>query len=203
MNKIKFVSFEGIDKSGKSTQAELLKERLKKLDKKVFLTFEPGGVNNFEHTRSILLEGDYQLDSISELFIFIADRREHVKKVIIPKLQDNYFIITDRYIDSTLAYQGGGRGIEEDTINYLNDIAVDNFIPAITFLIDISIEESRKRKGISDKIDSGNIEFMKNVRDKYLSIAEKSKRIVVIDGTKPVEEISDIIYNRIKEEYFL
>ena len=95
----KLISFEGIDKSGKSTQALILKEKLGKIGKNVILTYEPGGVGNFESTRKILLEGDYKLDPLSELFIFIADRREHVKKVIIPGLEKNSFVITDRYID--------------------------------------------------------------------------------------------------------
>ena len=193
MNK-KFIVFEGIDRSGKTTQAKLLYQRLKDEGEKVILTNEPGETAAGNEIRKLLLESELDLLPLTEVFLFEADRREHVEKVIIPHLEKGYFVISDRYTYSTIAYQGGGKGIDEKIIEELNSIATDKLFPDIVFLIDISPETALKRKGKTDRMEKGGIQFLKKVREKYLELARKNSNFSVIDGEKTIEEINSIIW---------
>jgi len=194
-----FISFEGIDKSGKSTQASLLFEYLKKKGYSVIKTCEPGGTQIGKEIEKILLFSEKEIDRVSELFLFLADRAYHVKKVIEPALKKREIVISERFIDATVAYQGYGRGLSISWLKELNKIATGDIFPDITFLLDINPLLSRKRAIKRDRIEKEEIEFHQRVREGYLEIAKaSSERIKVIQGDVSPEEI----HNRIKKFLF-
>jgi len=185
-----FISFEGIDKSGKSTQASLLFEYLKKKGYPVIKTCEPGGTQIGKEIEKILLFSEKEIDRVSELFLFLADRAYHVKKVIEPALKKREIVISERFIDATLAYQGYGRGLSISWLKGLNKIIAGDISPDITFLLDINPFLSQKRAIKRDRIEKEKIEFHRRVRKGYLEIAEaSSERIKVIKGEASLEEI--------------
>jgi len=201
-----FITFEGIEGAGKSTQAKLLHEYLLQQGKKTLLTREPGGTKTGKKIREILLsETDEIFPSKAELFLYEADRNFHVHNVIKPFLEKDYYVICDRYTDSTLAYQGYARGLDINLIKNLNSIATDGYEPDITFLIDIPVELSLKRIGSKrDRIESEDENFHKRLREGFLKIAEDNKdRIVVINGKKDIEDIFKEILNILKDRKFL
>ena len=140
MKNKKFITFEGGEGSGKSTQAKLLYSSIKKtINEKVFLTREPGGTKLSEKIRKLIVsKTNYQIDPITELLLINVSRNEHIKKVILPKLLNNYTIISDRFLDSTFAYQVSGHGLNEKIFDNFNNYIIDGCLPYITFLIDIS-----------------------------------------------------------------
>ncbi len=192
-----FITFEGIEGAGKTTQTKLLYDFLKKQGKDVVLTREPGGTETGKKIREILLSKTEEFfPPKGELFLYEADRNLHVNNLIIPYLKKNFYIICDRYTDSTLAYQGYARGLDIELIKKLNDIAVEGVYPDITFLIDIPVEVSLKRLGDKkDRIESEDVSFHERLREGFLKIAEENpERIVIIDGLKSIEDIfSDIL----------
>ncbi|GIK21287.1 MAG: dTMP kinase [Ignavibacteriota bacterium] len=198
-----FISFEGIDFSGKSTQVKLLESYLKKQNKKVKLIREPGGTVISEKIRNILLDKENNSMVIeTEIFLFSASRAQLVREVIRPCLEDGYYVISDRFHDSSTAYQGYGRGLSVDSIVKINNLAIGNTVPDITFFIDISNEEAAERKAKTSMADLDRIEisdenFFERVRNGYLEIAESEKRFRVIDGTKSVKEINEKIISEI------
>lgn len=198
-----FISFEGIDFSGKSTQVKLLERYLKKQNKKVKLIREPGGTVISEKIRNILLDKENNSMVIeTEIFLFSASRAQLVREVIRPCLEDGYYVISDRFHDSSTAYQGYGRGLSVDSIVKINNLAIGNTVPDITFFIDISNEEAAERKAKTSMADLDRIEisdenFFERVRNGYLEIAESEKRFRVIDGTKSVKEINEKIISEI------
>ncbi|MEJ5285173.1 MAG: dTMP kinase [Brevinematia bacterium] len=202
MEKGFFIVFEGIEGSGKTTQSILLSEKLKNRDYDVIHTKEPGGTDFGEKIRNILLHED-EVSDITELLLFLADRKEHIERLIKPSLEKNRIVISDRYFYSTLAYQIGGRKLDEDMVNYLNNIIVDNLIPDIVFYIDIDAEESIKRKKHShlDRIEREEMFFHINIRNEYLRIAEKSENFIVVDGKKPIQDVHHIICDYLRENY--
>ncbi|NPA52188.1 MAG: dTMP kinase [Aquificae bacterium] len=203
-----FVTFEGIEGAGKSTQAKELYNYLKEQNPKVALTREPGGTDTGKKIREILLTPTEEVfPSLAELFLYEADRVLHVENKIKPLLEKGYIVISDRYIDSTLAYQGYARNIDKEVVKYLNKLATDNLTPDITFLIDIPVEEGLKRireeRGF-DRIEQEDIDFHKKLREGFLKIAQEEKnRVVVIDGLNSPQEISakiiKIFESRFKE----
>ncbi len=201
-----FITFEGIEGAGKSTQAKLLHEYLQKIGKKSVLTREPGGTKTGKKIREILLsKTDEIFPPKAELFLYEADRNFHVHNVIKPSLEKGYYVICDRYIDSTLAYQGYARGLDIDLIKKLNDLAVDGIYPDITFLIDIPVEVSLQRLGDSkDRIESEDITFHKKLREGFLKIAEENKnRFVILDGTKSIDHIFSQILDILNKRNFI
>ena len=182
------ISFEGPEGCGKSTHTKLLKEYLESKGKKVVLTFEPGGTELGQKLRKILLHSSKELDQIAELALFAADRAEHVAKVILPALKAGKWVICDRYLDSTLAYQIGGRGLPEDLVRYFNMISCRGVLPDITFLLDVPSAFGLKRAGKvkkADRFEKEKLSFHARVRDKYLSIAENEpERIKIIATSK-------------------
>ncbi|MCZ7610889.1 MAG: dTMP kinase [Ignavibacterium sp.] len=198
-----FISFEGIDFSGKSTQVKLLESYLKKQNKKVKLIREPGGTVISEKIRNILLDKENNSMVIeTEIFLFSASRAQLVREVIRPCLEDGYYVISDRFHDSSTAYQGYGRGLSVDSIVKINNLAIGNTVPDITFFIDISNEEAAERKAKTSMADLDRIEisdenFFERVRNGYLEIAESEKRFRVIEGTKSVKEINEKIISEI------
>ena len=198
-----FITFEGIDFCGKSTQVELLKKYLVNQDKKVEIIREPGGTEISELVRNILL--DKKLNKMfmeTEIFLFSASRAQMVREKIQPLLKRDVYVISDRFHDSTTAYQGYGRGIGSETVNHINKLAIDGTVPDITFFIDIPVEiaNSRKAKEMDSELDrmelSDNI-FFEKVRNGYRKIAKNESRFRVIDGTLGVDKIHSIIIDEI------
>jgi dTMP kinase len=201
-----FVSFEGIDFCGKSTQVELLKSFLVRRKKQVEIIREPGGTEISERVRKILLDKNHSNFFMeTEIFLFSASRAQLVREKIRPLLKNGYFVISDRFHDSSTAYQGFGRGIPLETINQIHKLAIGETIPDLTFLLDISVEEMQKRKFTRlnfqrkepDRIETSDIDFFNRVRNGYLYLSKKEERFVVIDGSKNIDEIHNKIVNEI------
>ncbi|WP_297453334.1 dTMP kinase [Persephonella sp.] len=200
-----FITFEGVEGAGKSTQAKLLYQYLIDNGKDVVLTKEPGGTKTGQKIRQILLEKtDEIFPPVAELMLYEADRNFHIHNLIKPSLQQGKYIICDRFTDSTLAYQGYARGLDINLIKQLNEIATEGIKPDITFLIDIPVEEGLKRirqTRQADRIEDEDIQFHKRLREGFLKIAENEKdRIVVLDGMESPEnifaKIIEILKNR-------
>ncbi len=201
-----FVSIEGFDGVGKTTQANLLNEYLKNEGIKSILVREPGGTSVAEKIREILID-DSELSPITELLLFESARSDLVNKLIREKLKNDFIVITDRYLDSTLAYQGYGRNIDKSIINELNKFSTDNLYPDITFLLDLNVEEAnkrtKKRKDTSNKDQILKFEneeniFHQKIRDGFLKIAKNKKdRINIIDASLDQKEILKLIIEKV------
>ena len=202
LNKSYFITFEGIDGSGKSTQAKLLIKKLGSSSIQTCFIREPGGTKISEEIRHVLLnKRDEDMIDRTEALLMCASRAQLTKNIIIPELESGKWVIADRYSDSTLAYQGGGRGIDLDCLIKLNEFATFGTVPDITFYIDIDAETGfQRRKNISaDRIESAGIEFQDKIRIKYLEIIDYfSERCVHVDGNLSIDAISEIIWEEIK-----
>ena len=195
-----FITFEGIEGSGKSTQANRLKERLAGLGCEVDITREPGGTPIAESIREILLNpSNFTMAPTTELLLYQAARAQHVLERIRPALNRGVTVICDRFFDSTIAYQGGGRGLPVQELEALHAIATGGLAPDITFILDLSPEEglSRARKDhASDRIEREALDFHNRVRNAFLDIAAvHPHRIRVIDATLPIDEISERVFS--------
>ena len=202
LNKSYFITFEGIDGSGKSTQAKLLIKKLGSSSIQTCFIREPGGTKISEEIRHVLLnKRDEDMIDRTEALLMCASRAQLTKNIIIPELESGKWVIADRYSDSTLAYQGGGRGIDLDCLIKLNEFATFGTVPDITFYIDIDAETGfQRRKNISaDRIEGAGIEFQDKIRNKYLEIIDYfSERCVHVDGNLSIDAISEIIWEEIK-----
>ena len=206
LDKARFISFEGIDGSGKSTQATLFLDKLIRKGKQGILVREPGGTPISEAIRNVLLtKGNRQMVARTEALLMTASRSQLTKEVILPNLEQNRWVIADRYADSTLAYQGGGRELNLDWLQDLNKFATYDLEPNVTFVIDILPKEALRRRGqTEDRIEEEGIAFQKRVRRTYLELAQQySDRIIVIDGHMDREIIQDNIWDEINRRYFL
>lgn len=195
-----FITFEGIDGSGKSTQAKLLLDYLNENGKTAILVREPGGTRISEEIRQVLLSTDRrELTHRTEALLMTASRAQLTDETIIPNLDAGKNVIADRYIDSTVAYQGGGRGIEIAWLHQLNQFATDRLLPNITFFVDILPEEAARRKHTeSDRIEEGGMNLQNRVREVYMSLAEKEpNRIIVMNGYESTDEIHQKIIEEI------
>jgi len=209
MKKGLFITFEGIEGCGKSTQARLLRESLRSLRKDVLLTREPGGPRISEEIRTILLNKEFtEMNRLTEVFLYMASRAQHTLEWIIPSLEKEQILICDRYYDSTYAYQGAAREIPENEIETINTIATTGLKPDVTYIIDVPAEIGLERlhNGTKaediDRLESEDIDFHRRVRTGYLELAEKEPdRVVVIDGTKNIEEIHQDIMKNITQRY--
>ncbi len=202
----KFITFEGIDGCGKSTQAKLFREWIISEGSKAILVREPGGTKVSESIRDILLNRkNLELVERTEALLMTASRAQLTKEVILPSLEQGSWVITDRYADSTLAYQGGGRGLSVEWLKQLNDFATYSLKPDLTFFVDVSPEEGQKRRsGVDDRIESAGLALQQKVREQYLILAkEDPKRIIVLDGTASVEVIQAKIQREVKRRYFV
>ena len=200
MKKGVFISFEGIDGSGKTTQIERIKGYLKTLGVDYIVVREPGGTEEGEKIRQILLDRNSELTPESEFFLLLASRSILTKRVIIPSLRNGKIVIADRYADSSVAYQGYGRGLNIEFVNSGNEVATYGLKPDITFYIDIPVEESirRRKEKKKDRMEI-DPEFLKRVREGYLKMADSSRRMVVVDGTMNPEEVWQIIKRNVEE----
>lgn len=197
-----FISFEGIDKGGKSTQISLLVNYLKKRSYRVVQTCEPGGTRLGKEIERMLLGSSVgQISDKAELFLYLADRSEHVKKVIKPALEKDKIVISDRFADASLAYQGHGRGLDIHWIDELNKRATQGISPGLTFLLDINPELAKKRSKEKDRIENEEMAFHQRVRQGYLKIARlHPNRVRILNGQESIEDIHLAII-RILSEY--
>lgn len=191
MKKGLFITFEGADGCGKTTQMNLLAGYLKNQGREVVLTREPGGKGLGEKIREILLNYDGEVSDRCESFLFLADRAQNIDTIVNPAVDAGKIVLCDRHTDSSVAYQGYGRGLNIERINMLNNLATNGKKPDITFVFDIDTETSMKRVGKEkDRMESAGFEFHTKVRNGYLEIAKKEpERIKVIDASKSIEEI--------------
>jgi len=199
-----FITFEGIDLSGKTTQAALLYKHYKKAGRKVIFVREPGGTLVSEKIRKILLDRrNKNIFPLTEFFLFSASRYQLTKEIIKPFLKKGFIVICDRYYDSSTAYQGYGGMVDIKYINKINKIASENLKPDLTFLIDIPFEESMKRRGIikkvNDRFESKEINYYKKIIAGYKKLAKTNKdRFIIINGCKPVNDIHNQILKILK-----
>ncbi len=190
-----FITFEGIDASGKSTQIKLLEQYLIEQNFKVIVVREPGGTKLSEEIRNILLSKEnFSMVKECEIFLFSASRAQLVREVIIPKLKEGFIVLSDRFHDSTTAYQGTGRDIKLEDVFVIHRIAIDDCIPDLTFFLDIPFEESIRRKKLielsPDRIESMGKEFFDRVREGYLQIQKREPdRFKIINGVGSPSEI--------------
>ena len=199
------ITFEGIDGCGKSSQAKLTADRLSDQGIECVLVREPGGTALSEQIRSLLLDAkhDAPVSHAAELLLFAASRSQLVQEVIEPALARNAVVICDRFTDSTIAYQGYGRGLPLAYIRSINDLATGGLVPDLTFLIDVPLELAiRRRKGMGDdRMESESRLFFSHVVQGYMSLAQKHPdRIHVIDGTDSMEDIHHTITRLVEYE---
>lgn len=191
MKKGLFITFEGADGCGKTTQLNLLKDYLENKGYEVVITREPGAKGLGEKIREILLNYDGEVSNRCESFLFLADRAQNIDIIVNPAIEQGKIVLCDRHTDSTVAYQGYGRGLDIKQINMLNNIATNNKKPDLTLVFDVDIETSMKRVGSQqDRMEKSGKEFFNRVRNGYLELAKQEpERIKVIDTTKSIDEV--------------
>jgi dTMP kinase len=199
-----FISFEGIDGVGKSTQADLLEQYLIDAGKTVVRTLEPGGTEVGIEIRKILLHHRGELAARAEAALFAADRAHHVATKIRPALARGEIVITDRYFDSSVAYQGAGRELAMDEVRNLSLWAVDNLLPDLTVLLDLPAQVARSRRegtGVApDRLESEKIEFFERARQAYLELAKaEPNRFLVINAADDVDKLQSQIRARVSQ----
>jgi dTMP kinase len=190
-----FVTFEGLDGSGKTTQKRLLQERLEADGQDVLATREPGGTELGERIRDLVLHGGH-VSPWAEALLYAASRAQHVEEVIRPALERGAIVLCDRYIDSSVAYQGVARGLGLDRVLDLNLTAVGGLLPDLTFLFDIDAALiGRRLKREHDRLEREDVDFHARAADGYRQLAERfPERIVVLDGARPAEEIAEEVH---------
>lgn len=196
MEKGLFITLEGADGCGKTTQLNLLKEYLTSRGYEIVVTREPGGKGLGEKLREILLNYDGEVSDRCEAFLYLADRAQNIDTIIKPAINSGKIVLCDRHTDSSVAYQGYGREQNIDNINMLNELAVNGVHPDLTIVFDIDTETSMARVGAEkDRLESAGIEFHKRVRNGYLEIAKKNpQRIKVVDASQTIEDVQrDVI----------
>ena len=198
MSRGKFITIDGLEGAGKSTQIDFIKKYLSDRNRDVFLTREPGGTDLGERLRVLLL--DKNIDAMNpdtELLLMFAARNEHVKKVIVPKLEQGVWVISDRFTDASYAYQGGGRGIPLERIGELEKWTLQDFVPDMTFLLDLDVELGLSRveqRGEKDRFEEEHRDFFNKVREIFSNRASKyPERIKLIDASKNIDETSSQI----------
>ncbi|CAN5579888.1 dTMP kinase [soil metagenome] len=203
----KFITFEGIDGSGKSTQLRMLAGELFSRGFDVLTTMEPGGTPLGRRLRKAFLETEENVSPLAELLLFAADRAQHVNFLIKPALAEGKIVISDRYADATFAYQGAGRGFPEKTVNQVIKLATDGLKPNLTLFFDLPVEKallrtnSRSANGEQkNRMDLETAEFYARVRNAYLKIAEKEpKRFRIIDASGSTDEVQAQVVEIISE----
>ncbi len=193
----RFISFEGIEGCGKSTQAKKLHEFFSEKKIAAILTREPGGTKAGELIRAILIDEKIaKLEAKTELFLNFAARLEHVEKLIKPNLAQNKIVISDRFFDSTYAYQGNAFGLAASLIDEVKKMTIGSFAPDITFLIDVPVDVAFARiqnRAENNRYEKLGLDFHQKVREGFLHLAQKNPRIKVIDGTQNPQEVFEII----------
>ncbi len=204
MEKGKFIVFEGGDKSGKTTQIQLLKKYLEDNNKEVLLTREPGGTNSViaEKIREIILNKDHkEMHARTELLLFLASRAQHVEEIVKPALEQGKIVLCDRFDGSSFAYQGVARKLDLEEIKVMNSWAKDNLKPDLVIYVDITPEEAdkRRRDDKHDRLDRETEEFHKAVRDGFIKQAEDNDNWEVVNGVGKIEDIAKNIQEIIEK----
>ena len=197
-----FITFEGIDGSGKSTQLRLVSNVLKDHGCDLLVTREPGGTTIGLRLRAALLDAQEEVDPLTELLVFAADRAQHVRRVLRPALEEGQVVISDRYADATVAYQGAGRGFDPALVTEIVRLATEGLVPDLTLLFDVPVGESTNRtsrrsnaRSKPDRLDIEHSDFHERVREAYLRIAAaEPQRVKVVDTSGPVE----VTHERVK-----
>ena len=186
-----FITFEGADGCGKTTQIELLKNYLNDLSRQTVVTLEPGGSDIGKSLRQILLHHEGFVSDVCELFLYLADRAQHIETIVLKNVEEGKIVLCDRHIDSTVAYQGYARGGDIEKIDLLNNIATQGYKPDLTFVFDVDSEIAQQRVGkTKDRLEKEGLEFHKKVRFGYLELAKKyPERIKVIDANQSIEDV--------------
>ena len=196
----RFISFEGIDFSGKSTQINNLKNKLVAKNQEVIILREPGDTQISELIRKILLDKkNLLMTSETEMLLYSAARNQLLNEKIIPALEKGSFVIADRYVDSTTAYQGYGRQISFDLIRQVNHVATNGFLPSLTIFLDLPLETMNKRQENTmneiDRLESAGSDFFKRVREGYLKIADTdNNRVKVLNADQNISKLSNQIW---------
>jgi dTMP kinase len=192
-----FITFEGIDGCGKSTQLRMLASELRLRGREVVATREPGGTPLGSRIRQLLLDSEEQVDPLAELLLYAADRAQHVRTHVRPALDSGHIVLSDRYADATVAYQGAGRGFPDELVSELVGLATGGLMPHLTLVFDLPVDESQRRQEArrtskgqkQDRLDSEDAAFHTRVRDAYLRIAAaEPERVRVIDAAGSVQE---------------
>lgn len=201
MKKGLFITLEGADGCGKTTQLNLLKEYLTSRGYEIVVTREPGGKGLGEKLREILLNYDGEVSDRCEAFLYLADRAQNIDTIIKPAINSGKIVLCDRHTDSSVAYQGYGREQNIDNINMLNELAVNGVHPDLTIVFDIDTETSMERVGAEkDRLESAGIEFHRRVRNGYLEIAKKNpQRIKVVDASQTIEDVQRDVIKIVEE----
>jgi dTMP kinase len=201
----KFITFEGVDGCGKSTQAEKLVEKLFEIDISAVTVREPGGDPISESIRKLLLHAEESMSDRAEALLMISSRAQLTDKVILPHIINGKWVVADRYADSTLAYQGGGRGLSVNALNEINNFGTYTLKPDITFFIDVPIEKADERMSVSrDRIEKEGLNFQQRVRDQYLTIhAKDPDRVVLINGEQSIDKVFEDVWSAMKEKFSL
>ncbi|MDX1923327.1 MAG: dTMP kinase [Alphaproteobacteria bacterium] len=194
-----FITLEGGEGAGKTTQIARLKNRLEALGKKVITTREPGGSVGAEAIRKLLVEGDtHRWDAMTEAMLLFAARRDHVEKVIAPALARGDWVISDRFYDSSTAYQGYGQGLELSKLDELRKLSIGELKPDVTFILDLPVEVGLKRAAVEQRYERMGTAFHEKLRQGFLTLAKaESGRIKVIDATQTVEVVENAIFQHI------
>ncbi len=202
-----FITFEGGEGSGKSTVADIIYKKLLDENYPIVLSREPGGVKISEQIRNVILDkANTELDNRTEALLFAASRRQHLVEKVWPALKDNKIVLCDRYLDSSLAYQGGGKNLGVDEVLNINLFATENTLPDLTILFDlepqIGLDRINKNKNREvNRLDLESLNFYNKVRDTFLELSKRyNKRYVVIDASKPLDEVVETTYKIIKEK---
>ncbi|GEQ06939.1 dTMP kinase [Staphylococcus gallinarum] len=195
-----FITFEGPEGSGKTTIMQAVADKLQQ-DYKIVMTREPGGVKTGEKIRELLLDGD-AMDERTEALLFAASRREHLIGKVMPALENGNIVLCDRYIDSSLAYQGYARGIGISEVKSINEFAIDNMYPDVTIYLDVSVEVGRQRivenQRVQNRLDLESVNFHEKVVEGYKKIIHnESERFIIIDAEKSIDEVVTDTYNSI------
>ena len=196
----KFITFEGIEGSGKSTQISMTSTWLKQNGISHCVTREPGGTRAGEAIRQLLLhQKEIPLSPLTETSLFTAARHELIQEVILPSLKSGQWVLCDRFVDSTIAYQGYGRGVGEGTVRSFHSM-IGNLMPDLTFYLDLPVDEGLSRLGteMKDRFESLDYSFHRRVRDAYLLLNEKeSRRFILLDAGQPADAIQSIIQDNL------
>ena len=194
-----FIAFEGGDGAGKSTQVALLRDAFEAAGRTVRVTRQRGGTPLGREIRDLVLHGDH-VSPRAEALLFAADKAHHVEQVIAPALAAGDVVLTDRYTDSSVAYQGAGRELGAQEIHDLNMWAVDDLVPDLTVVVDVSAQEGRRRRGeVHDRLESEQDDFHEAIRAHYLAMAQGNpQRYLVVDGTLPPEDVHAAVVQRLR-----
>jgi dTMP kinase len=195
-----FITFEGIEGCGKTTLSKRLVQALQERGIPVQWTREPGGEMTAQAIRDILLHSE-ELDACTETFLFLADRSQHTRTFLIPTLEKGEWVVCDRFTDSTIAYQGYGRGLDVALLRDLNQIATRGLKPHRTFLIDLPVETALKRAANVTRFELENVEFHERIRQGFLSEAQREPdRFHVLDGTQPLKILQNQVLLMLNDE---